>query len=196
VRVKICGITNYSDAMLAVEAGADALGFVFYSRSPRFISPEDTRKIIKALPPFVEKVGLFVNESAGRIAEISRFSRITLAQVHFDVDEIFLNAIDFPTLPVVRVRSPEDLERFAGRYRLIDAYCEEYGGSGNRLALEWFGGTDCSRIIIAGGLAPENVRELRGYGFYGCDVSSGTEAARGIKDPEKVRAFIKYAKSL
>ena len=196
MRVKICGITSYEDAMLAVEAGADALGFVFYPPSPRYIAPEAAGEIIRRLPPFVEKVGLFVEESAERIDELARRSRITLAQIHFDVDEAFLEGIECPTLPVVRARGPEDLERFAGRYRLVDAYSDAYGGSGKRLALEWFEGRDCSRIVIAGGLTPENVEELAGYGFYGCDVSSGTEAAKGVKDPAKVREFVRRAKSL
>ncbi|WP_457607099.1 phosphoribosylanthranilate isomerase [Nitratifractor sp.] len=196
MRVKICGITSYEDAMLAVDAGADALGFVFYPASPRYISPEATRRIVDRLPPFVEKVGLFVEESAEEIEAKAHESGITLAQIHFDVDEAFLDGIDFPTLPVVRARAPEDLERFADRYRLVDAWCEAYGGSGKRLALEWFAGRDNSRIVIAGGLTPENVGELAGYGFYGCDVSSGTEASKGVKDPEKVRAFIEHAQSL
>ena len=196
MRVKICGITNYDDAMTAIEAGADALGFVFYPRSPRYISSEAAKKVIDRLPPFVEKVGLFVEESPERITQLSRSSGITLAQIHFDVDEDFLEAVDFPTLPVVRARQPGDLNRFAGRYRLVDAYCEEYGGSGKRLALEWFQGRDNSRIVIAGGLSPGNVQELAGYGFYGCDVSSGTEASKGRKDPEKVRKFVANAKSL
>jgi phosphoribosylanthranilate isomerase len=196
VRVKICGITSYEDAMLAVDAGADALGFVFYPKSPRYISPEDTAAIIERLPPFVEKVGLFVEETPERINDLSRRSGITLAQIHFEVDEAFLEAVTLPTLPVVRAKGPEDLERFADRYRLVDAYCESFGGSGKRLALEWFAGRDNSRIIIAGGLTPENVSELAGYGFYGCDVSSGTEAAKGIKDPVKVRDFIRHAQSL
>ena len=196
MRVKICGITSYDDAMLAIEAGADALGFVFYPGSPRYIAPEAARKIINRLPPFVEKVGLFVEETPGRITELSRQSGITLAQIPFDVGEAFLEEVAFPTLPVVRARTPEDLERFTDRYRLVDAYCESYGGSGKRLALEWFAGRDNSRIIIAGGLTPENVTELAGYGFYGCDVSSGTEAAKGVKDPVKVRDFIRHAQSL
>jgi phosphoribosylanthranilate isomerase len=141
-------------------------------------------------------VGLFVEETPEGIMQAAEKSGITLAQIHFDVDEAFLDAIDFPTLPVVRARAPEDLERFADRYRLVDAYCEAYGGSGKRLNLEWFTHQDNSRIIIAGGLTPENVAELKGYGFYGCDVSSGTEASKGRKDPEKVRKFIRRAKSL
>jgi phosphoribosylanthranilate isomerase len=195
LRVKICGITNYTDAIQAVNAGADALGFVFYKKSPRFIAPERAADIIKKLPPFVEKVGLFVEETAEHIEETAHFSRISLAQIHFDVDESFLDMINFPTLPVIRAHTPSDLEKFSNRYRLVDAYCESYGGSGKRLNLEWFKNSDNSKIIIAGGLTPENVTELKGYGFYAADVSSGTEAQKGIKDPVKVDKFIKNAKS-
>ncbi len=196
MRVKICGITNYEDAKWAIDCGADALGFVFYSKSPRYISPLEAKKIIDKLPPFVEKVGLFVNESADYITNTSRETHITLAQIHFDIDEEFLSAIDTPTLPVVRAVRAEDIDKFASKYRLVDAFCETYGGSGKRLNLEWFEGRDNSDIIIAGGLTPDNLSELNGYGFYGVDVSSGVEAAKGKKDPQKVRRFIENAKSL
>ncbi len=196
MKVKICGITNIKDALHAIHAGADALGFVFYAKSPRFISPHDAKQIIDQLPPFIEKVGLFVNHSAKEIEQISYASHITLAQIHFDVDQAFLEAIHFPTLPVVRAARAEDIERFSDRYRLIDAYCEAYGGSGKRLNLEWFEGIDCSKIILAGGLSVDTIQEVRKYGFYGVDVSSGTEKQKGIKDPQKVEGFIRYAKSL
>ncbi len=196
MRVKICGITNFDDAMTAIDAGADALGFVFYPKSPRYIAPLEARKIIERLPPFVEKVGLFVNLSAKEIERTAKKSGITLAQIHFDVEESFFNSLDFPNLPVIRARSQEDIGRMEDRYRLVDAFCESYGGSAERLNLEWFKDRDNSRIIIAGGLKPENLEELRGYGFYGCDVSSGTEAVKGRKDPKKVREFIRRAKAL
>ncbi len=196
MKVKICGITNLNDALHAVRSGADALGFVFYEKSPRYISPEAARIIIDQLPPFVEKVGLFVNLTPKEIEQTAYASHITLAQIHFDVDEAFLDRISFPTLPVVRAGKPEDIGQLGERYRLVDAYCEAYGGSGKRLNLEWFDGIDNSRIILAGGLSPDNLRELQGYGFYGVDVSSGTEASRGVKDPDKVERFIRYAKSL
>ena len=196
MRVKICGITNYEDAKWAIDCGADALGFVFYEKSPRYISPVEAKKLIDRLPPFVEKVGLFVNESADYITNTSRETHITLAQIHFDIDEEFLSAIDTPTLPVVRAVRAEDIDKFASKYRLVDAFCETYGGSGKRLNLEWFEGRDNSDIIIAGGLTPDNLSELEGYGFYGVDVSSGVEAYKGKKDPQKVRRFIENAKSL
>lgn len=195
MRVKICGITNLNDALSAVESGADALGFVFYEGSPRCISPENARKITDRLPPFVERVGLFVGESPEMIDRICRASGMGLAQIHFDVDTDFLDSVETKTLPVVRARKREDLFRFRDRYRLVDAYCEAYGGSGKRLNLEWFEGVDCSKIILAGGLTPENVFEVGKYGFYAVDVSSGTEAEKGIKDPVKVERFIRNAKS-
>ncbi len=196
MRVKICGITNLQDALHAVSAGADALGFVFYKKSPRYIDPNEAGKIIAKLPPFVEKVGLFVEESAEKIDTISRLARIGLAQIHFDVDEAFLDSIEIRTLPVIRAHSKEEIGRLGERYRLVDAYTEAYGGSGQRLNLDWFEGMDCSKVILAGGLTPENIYSVKKYGFYGVDVSSGTEASKGIKDPQKVEQFIKHAKSV
>ncbi len=196
MKVKICGITDLEDALWAAACGADALGFVFYENSPRYVTPEKVKEIVAALPPFVERVGLFVNETAEKIDEICRYSGISTAQIHFDVDEAFLAKIETKTLPVVRARGADDIGRFDDRYRLVDAYCEAYGGSGKRLNLEWFEGKDCSRIVLAGGLRPEMLEELRGYGFYGVDVSSGVEASKGRKDPEKVSEFIRNAKAL
>lgn len=195
MKVKICGITNLHDAEHAIACGADALGFVFYEKSPRFITPQAAKVIIDQLPPFVEKVGLFVEQSPKEIEKMAYESHVTLAQIHFDVDEAFLSTISFPALPVVRARCVEDVQMFSGKYRLIDAYCEAYGGSGKRLNLEWFDGIDCSQIILAGGLSPEMLGELEEYGFYGVDVSSATEQSKGIKDPDKVERFIVHAKS-
>ena len=196
MRVKICGITNLKDALHAVECGADALGFVFYNKSPRYITPAAAKRIIDQLPPFVERVGLFVNEGVETIETVSRYCDMSRAQIHFDVDEESLDAISLQTLPVVRAKSPEDLMRFGSRYRLVDAYTEGYGGSGERLNLEWFNGIDCSKIILAGGLTPENVSQVKKLGFYGVDVSSGVESVKGKKDPKKVKQFIENAKSL
>ncbi|UPT77317.1 phosphoribosylanthranilate isomerase [Sulfurovum sp. XGS-02] len=196
MRVKICGITNLKDALHAVECGADALGFVFYNKSPRYITPAAAKRIIDQLPPFVERVGLFVNEGVETIDTVCRYSDISRAQIHFDVDEESLAAIGLQTLPVVRAKGPEDLTKFQDRYRLVDAYSEVYGGAGERLNLEWFNGIDCSKIILAGGLTPENLAQVKQLGFYGVDVSSGVESIKGKKDPEKVKQFITNAKSL
>lgn len=194
MRVKICGITTYEDAKMAIDAGADALGFVFYPPSPRFITPQEAKKIIERLPPFVEKVGLFVNEDATSINRMSKESGITLAQIHFEAPQKTLDLITLPYVQVTRAANEEDISALDGQYRLVDAYCEAYGGMGKRLNLEWFKGKDNSHIILAGGLSPENVHETLAYGFYGVDVSSSVEAAKGIKDPVKVKNFIRNAK--
>jgi len=194
IRVKICGITSYEDAMVAVEAGADALGFVFYEKSPRFITSEIARSIVDRLPPFVERVGLFVNYSAKEVDRVCKVAGMSSAQIHFDVDHHYLESLNTKVLPVVRVKNPEDVLKFSSYYRLVDAYCESYGGVGKRLNIEWFKDVDCSKIILAGGLTPENVAEVARLGFYGVDVSSGVELEKGKKDPVKVRSFIKRAK--
>ncbi len=195
MKVKICGITNLQDAEYAVACGADALGFVFYDKSPRFIGFEETAKIIEKLPPFVTKVGLFVEHTKEQIELGAEISGIDLAQIHFDVTQEFLNSIEFKTLPVTRAKEAKDIERFEG-YRLVDAYCESYGGSGKRLNLEWFREVDRSKIIIAGGLNADNLEQLKGFGFYGVDVSSGVEASKGKKDYKKIKEFIQNAKSI
>jgi phosphoribosylanthranilate isomerase len=194
MRTKICGITNYEDAMAAIAAGADALGFVFYEKSPRYISPQDAAAIIKKLPPFIEKVALFVNEDAASVDAMCTLSGATLAQIHFEADAAFYEALKTPHIKVIRAKSKEDIVKYKDEYRLVDAYCEAYGGSGKRINIEWFAGVDCSKIILAGGLDPDNVASLKEYGFYGVDVSSGVEASKGKKDIQKVKDFIKNAR--
>lgn len=196
MRVKICGITNYDDAIQAIEAGADALGFVFYRESPRYITPADAKKIIDKMPPFIGRIGLFVNEGIDTIDTICNYCNLTASQIHFEVDAESLDMLGGKALPVVRAKEPKDILQYADRYRLVDVYCEEYGGSGKRLNLSWFDGVDCSKIILAGGLTPENLHELKPYNFYGVDVSSGVERIKGRKDHEKVSRFIRNAKSL
>lgn len=194
MRTKICGITSYKDAMIAIEAGADALGFVFYEKSPRYITPSDAKLIIKRLPPFVEKVALFVNVDAQVINSYTQEAGCTLAQIHFEAPDKLYEQLFVPHIKVIRAKEPGDINAFSDEYRLIDAYCEAYGGSGKRLNIEWFKDKDCSKIILAGGLTPQNVAALKEYGFYGVDVSSGVEASHGIKEPSKVKEFINNAK--
>ncbi|HEY9203212.1 MAG TPA: phosphoribosylanthranilate isomerase [Sulfurimonas sp.] len=194
MRTKICGITSYEDAMIAIEAGADALGFVFYEPSPRYISPKEAHAIIKRLPPFVEKVALFVNSDAQVINSYCQEAGATLAQIHFEAPDELYEQLFVPYIKVVRAKEASDILKFNDEYRLVDAYCESYGGSGKRLNIEWFKGVDCSKIILAGGLDPQNVSSLKEYGFYGVDVSSGVELSYGKKDALKVREFIKNAK--
>lgn len=194
MRTKICGITNIDDALFACQSGADALGFIFYKPSPRYIKPSDAKRIIKALPPFVKTVGLFVNEDVQTINNLSEETRIDLAQIHFEVQEDFLDALTLPSLPVVRAKSKEDLQKYPNRYKIVDSFCKSYGGSGKRLNLEWFKDVECSKIILAGGLNPQNVAQTKEYGFYGVDVSSGVEKEKGKKDFMKVKQFIDNAK--
>ena len=194
MRVKICGITSYKDAMEAISAGADALGFVFYEQSPRYISPAQANIIIKQLPPFVEKVGLFVNVDAQIINSYMQESGCTLAQIHFDAPQELYQQIFVPHIKVVRAKTKEDVLKYSDEYRLVDAYCEAYGGAGKRLNIDWFKDTDNSKIILAGGLDAHNVSSLKEYGFYGVDVSSGVEVSHGKKSPFKVKAFIDNAR--
>lgn len=194
MRTKICGITSYEDAMGAIQAGADALGFVFYEASPRYIAPHEARAIIKRLPPFVEKVALFVNSDAQIINSYCQEAGATLAQIHFEAPDYLYEQIFVPHIKVIRAKEPQDILKYSDEYRLVDAYCETYGGSGKRLNMEWFDEIDCSKIILAGGLDPTNVASIKKYGFYGVDVSSGVELSYGKKDIKKVRDFILNAK--
>jgi len=195
MRVKICGITNYEDAKFACDMGADAIGFVTYNKSPRFIEIEKIKEIIKKLPPFITKTVLFVNVSSDYINEVISYTKANLAQIHFDVDEVFLQKLNCNYIRVVRAKEESDIDKFSG-YKIVDAYVKSYGGSGKRVALEWFKNRDNSKTILAGGLNPDNLDEVRGYGFYGVDVSSGVEKELGKKDKEKVKRFIQKAKGI
>lgn len=193
-KVKICGITNLQDAQCAVAAGADALGFVFYAPSPRYIDPLDARTICDALPAFTLRVGLFVNTSPQEINRICHTAGLHVAQIHFDVDAQFLEQLKVPYLRVVRATCRDDIGAFSDEYRIVDAFVAGYGGEGVRIDLDWFARVDCSRIILAGGLDADNIDELKDMGFYGFDVSSGVEISKGKKDCKKIQAFIKKAR--
>lgn len=195
MKIKICGITNLEDALEATYAGADALGFVFYKPSPRYIAPQDARVIIDALPPFVQAVGLFVNEVAETINQISKEANIDLAQIITD-DETIYDDLEIRYIKVVRAKSKEDVTQNQDSFRLIDAFVEGFGGMGTRLNLEWFDGVDCSKIILAGGLDADNVKELKGYNFYSVDISSGVEISKGKKDKNKMIKFLKAVNEL
>lgn len=196
MRVKICGITNIQDALDAVEAGADALGFVFYEPSPRYIDPKSALEIIKQLPPFVQSIGLFVNESQPKVDTICRYAKIDIAQIITDDKNYFKN-LETKYIEVIRAKSKKDIQNLnPNRYYLVDAFVEGFGGQGKRIALDWFESVDCSKIIIAGGLTAQNLQELNGYGFYGVDVSSGVEASKGKKEKNKMIQFVKEANVL
>ena len=197
MRVKICGITNLQDAIDAVNAGANALGFVFYKHSARYIEPLKAREIVDKLPPFVQTVGLFVNENENFINEICKESKMQLAQIIDDHDLIHYGQLNTKYIKVVRVKDKKDLVNLNKEYYLVDAFVDAFGGEGKRIALEWFENLDCSRFIIAGGLTSENLKELNGYGFYGVDVSSGVESEiRGKKDKQKMISFVKEANEI
>ena len=193
MRTKICGITSYEDAIMAIDAGANALGFVFYEKSPRFLTPLQAKEIIHKLPPFVEKVALFVNADAHTVNFTCKEVGATLAQIHFDADESFYEALEVPHIKVTRAKKKEDILQYPDEYRLVDAYCEAYGGAGKQINMDWFKDIDCSKIILAGGLNPQNIIQLKAYGFYAFDVSSGVEITHGKKDPKKVKEFIQNA---
>ncbi len=196
MRVKICGITNLSDAMDAIEAGADALGFVFYEPSPRYIRPVDAKKIVEKLPPFVQTVGLFVNESSKHINDICRVSHMQLAQIIDDEDTTEFDNLEIKYIKVARITSKEDLEDLDDNFVLVDAFVPGFGGEGKRIELDWFKDIDCSKMIIAGGLKAQNLKELKGFSFYGVDVSSGVEASKGKKDKQKMFDFVKEANEI
>lgn len=191
MRAKICGITNLEDALICISEGASALGFVFYEKSPRYISPKDTKAIIDKLPPFIERVGLFVNVDEKTINTISKEAGISLAQIIDDSNSLDFSKLDIKAIKVIRVSKKEDLEKLDNNYYLVDAFVESFGGEGKRIAIEWFDDIDCSKLILAGGLKASNLDELKGYDFYGVDVSSGVEATKGKKDPLKIKEFMK-----
>ena len=194
LRVKICGICSLEDALCAINAGADALGFVFYEKSRRYISPEKAAEICEQLPPFVQKIGLFVNKEASEINLTCKQAGMNMAQIHFEADEALYEALQVPYIRVIRATCKEDIKAYEQEYRLVDAFVESFGGEGKRIDLSWFEGIDCSKIILAGGLTPENIQEVKSLGFYGVDVSSGVEAYKGKKDEQKVIDFITRAK--
>lgn len=196
MKVKICGITNLEDALIAVEAGADALGFVFYEKSPRYIEPFAARDIVKELPPFVQTVGLFVNENSSFINQVCTNAKMQLAQIIDDDNYTDTLALNGRHIHVVRAQSKDDIIQNQGKHVLIDAFVSGFGGEGKRVALEWFKDVDCSKFILAGGLTHENLNELDGCGFYGVDVSSGVEKSKGKKDKDKIFNFIKKANEI
>jgi phosphoribosylanthranilate isomerase len=205
VRVKICGITSEADAEQAAALGADAIGLNFYSRSPRFIQDDTAARILRILPPFVQPVGLFVNESWPEVfAHAQAFATLSTLQWHGDHHEPCPEC-SFRFIPAFQVRDRESLDRviaFLERCRQIDLLpaavlvdgqvTGEYGGTGQpapwRLLAELR--IDVP-LILAGGLTPENVREaIHLVRPYAVDVASGVESSPGRKDPEKMRRFI------
>ena len=196
MRVKICGITNLEDALNAINAGACALGFVFYKPSPRYIEPLVALKIVENLPPFVQTVGLFVNETTDFINKTCKNSKMQLAQIIDDENIVDFFKLEVKYLKVLRVKSKEDLNSLKDDYYLVDAFVDEFGGAGKRLALDWFKDINCSKFILAGGLSSENLKELKNFNFFGVDVSSAVEKQKGVKDKQKMIDFVKAANEI
>lgn len=206
-RIKICGLTREEDVRTVVRAGADALGFVFYPPSPRFVSAEKAAALASAVPAFVSTVGLFVNADAGAIAETARKVPLSLLQFHGDeTPEACHEAAALASLPFIRVfrvkpdTTAEDLLQYEQIYRnaspffrglLLDAWTEAYGGAGKVFNWSLVSKEIGPRVVLSGGLSAQNVAgavsELRPFAV---DVSSGVEAARGIKDAGKIHAFV------
>jgi phosphoribosylanthranilate isomerase len=198
VRVKICGITNIEDAVAALEAGADAVGFNFYAPSPRFVGPEIAADIVARLPGSVCAVGVFVNAPRQDIEQIARRVGLTALQFHGDEDPRFCRSWPHKIIKAVRVRDSSGAaaaRAYAVDFILVDAYVEDrFGGTGRRIALEYLEGFDRGRLILAGGLTPENVADaVRAVRPFGVDVASGIERAPGKKDWDLMRRFIVHA---
>lgn len=198
VRSKICGITRIEDALIAAEAGADAIGLVFYAKSPRAVSVQQAQAIIAALPPFVTSVGLFVNAGRDELNAILEVVPLDLLQFHGDEAPGFCDGFNRPYIKALRVRSGEDVAARIEAYGqasgiLLDTYVPGVPG-GTGLAFDWaLVPQDLSvPIILAGGLTSENVRNaIEQVRPYAVDVSGGVEAGKGIKDAGKVRAFVR-----
>lgn len=195
-RVKICGITSAEDATAAVEAGADALGFVFVPGTPRLIHPEAAERIVAGLPPFITTVGVFVDQSLDEVLRIAARCNLQAVQLHGDESEDFSRRIPIKVIKAVRVRDAESLRllpTYPAHAFLLDAFVEgQPGGTGTAipwdLALQAKGHV---RIILSGGLRPDTVGlAVRRVRPYGVDVSSGVEVRPGRKDHQKVREFI------
>jgi phosphoribosylanthranilate isomerase len=204
MKIKICGITNREDAEIAVAAGADALGFVMYRKSPRWVEPAVARSIIAGLPPFVLPVGVFINEEVERVRALMDECGFALAQLHGDESALYCQNLGRPALKALRLKDRATffaLAEFQGRANvrgvLIDAFSDQaYGGTGQ--TVDWTLAEEAARstqIILAGGLTPANVAgAIQMVRPYGVDVSSGVERSPGKKDPDKVKAFIEAAR--
>ena len=196
MRVKVCGITRREDAALAVDLGAAALGFVFWPRSPRAVDPETVREITDGLPPFISRVGVFVNEAPARIAGIAADAGLTCIQLHGDEnasDYVDLRLPIIKALPVGEGFSLSAVEDLPARVTpLLDAHDPARRGGTGRV-IEWTVAAAAARVrplILSGGLNPENVKSaVAAVKPYAVDVSSGVEAAPGIKDEDKLRAL-------
>ncbi|MFH0926019.1 MAG: phosphoribosylanthranilate isomerase [bacterium] len=203
VKVKICGITNLEDAKASIDFGADALGFVFYKQSPRYIKPSVAKSIIIKLPPFISSVGLFVNESKEKVIQIARFCNFGVIQLHGNESHSFCLGFREKIIKAFRVTNESSLETI-GKYKvsaiLLDTFSKDNpGGTGKTFdwKLAQAVKEKSGKIILSGGLTPNNVAEaIKLVKPYGVDVSSGVEKEYGKKDHDKLREFIRIAGSI
>jgi phosphoribosylanthranilate isomerase len=197
-RVKICGITRPEDARLAAALGADAIGLVFHPSSPRAVSVAGAADIAAALAPFVSVVALFVDPGEDAVRDVLRSVPVDLLQFHGNEERAFCRAFGRPYIKAIRVRPELDLAVAAGRYPeasgvLLDSYTEGVAG-GTGAAFDWtlVPGQLGKPVVLAGGLTAENVfTAIRAARPYAVDVSSGVEAAKGVKDPDRMQAFVR-----
>lgn len=195
VRVKVCGTTSYEDAMLAVDHGADLIGFIFVKESPRYIEPARALDILKRIPSFIDTVAVFADPEIQEVREVSEDGLINWIQLHGNEPPEFCESIDWSclrTMKAFRVKDSEDIRKSAGYQTdaiLFDSFDpSKLGGTGKQFdwsLLDSF----YRRIFLAGGINPDNVIEAVDTGVYGIDACSGLEAEPGKKDPEKMKLF-------
>jgi phosphoribosylanthranilate isomerase len=200
-RVKICGITQLNDALAAIEAGADALGFVFFEGSPRFIAPKEASHITNNISPFINMIALFVNASNDYVSQVITDTHIDVLQFHGDEDEAFCSSFNKPYLKAVRMQESTDLNQIADDYStasglLLDAFDkEQYGGTGH--SFDWALSPKNIKlpVILAGGLNHTNVYEaITQTQPYAVDVSSGVEISKGVKNHQLLKQFMQEVK--
>ncbi|MFC1692930.1 phosphoribosylanthranilate isomerase [Candidatus Latescibacterota bacterium] len=199
LNVKICGFTHEEDALLAEDLGASAIGFVFFQKSPRYITPEDAGKISDKLGPFIARVGVFVDEKPDTVKKTVKTARLTAVQLHGTENTEYIDLLEgIPVIKAFRVGNdfePRDLERYKNvNTFLLDTYVKNhYGGTG--ITFDWSKANKCNkygRIIIAGGLNESNATQaVECVHPWGIDVSSGVEKSPGLKDPEKMKALFR-----
>ena len=202
VKVKICGITNYRDAIAAVNMGADLLGFNFYPKSPRYVPLEKAAKIISRLPAFVNVVGVFVNTSFEQIEDTVNQCQLNWIQLHGDESPEFCQSflsLNVRTIKALRVKDQSDIQQADNYFTdavLLDAFDpKKYGGTG--LTFDWnIVGHMVKRIFLAGGINPDNAASAVALGVYGIDVCSGIEARPGKKDHRKMKKLFENIRHL
>lgn len=197
-RIKICGITRIEDGLAAASSGADAIGFVFYAKSPRCVAPAQARVIADRLPPFVTSVGLFVDATPAEVRDVMRVARLDCLQFHGDESPDYCASFSIPFMKAARVRPGQDLLQYTIDFRdaqalLLDAYVEGVpGGTGQRFDWRLIPQSLSLPIVLSGGLDADNVSDaVSQVRPWAVDVSSGVEVSKGIKDTKKIEQFIR-----